>query len=148
MALTLHKGGCRPDAAGDKGIHDCTYALLPHIGDFSSDTVIRAAYCINDPVSIVSGRTQNQQSFVSSSESNVIIETIKPAEGDATNCYILRIYEAEGCASMQNFLWTFGKISGRNKHARGKNLKTFQFCENKVALSLRPFEIKTLRVTY
>ena len=101
----MHKGGCRPDAAGDKGIHDCTYALLPHIGDFSSDTVIRAAYCINDPVSVVSGRTQNQQSFVSSSESNVIIETIKPAED-------------------------------------------VPVCENKVALSLRQFEIKTLRVTY
>ena len=95
----MHKGGCHPDAAGDKGIHDCTYALLPHIGDFSADTVIRAAYCLNDPVSVVSGHSQNQQSFVSSSESNVIIETIKPAEGDATNCYILRIYEAEGCAS-------------------------------------------------
>mgnify|MGYP006998723747 CR=1 FL=1 len=50
---------------------------------------------------------------------------------------------------MQKFyLWTFGKISGRNKHARGKNLEDIPVCENKVALSLRPFEIKTLRVTY
>lgn len=148
MALTLHKGGCRPDAAGDKGIHDCTYALLPHIGDFSSDTVIRAAYCINDPVSVVSGRTQNQQSFVSSSESNVIIETIKPAEGDATNCYILRIYEAEGCASHAEISFGHSVKSVEETNMLEEKLEDVPVCENKVALSLRPFEIKTLRVTY
>jgi alpha-mannosidase len=34
MRLTLHKGGCRPDYRGDKGVHYCTYAFLPHNDGF------------------------------------------------------------------------------------------------------------------
>ena len=55
MRLSLHKGGNRPDYRGDKGIHFCTYALLPHLGSMDAENVIRPAYLLNEKPIIVSG---------------------------------------------------------------------------------------------
>ena len=55
MHLSLHKGGNRPDYRGDKGIHFCTYALLPHLGSMDAENVIRPAYLLNEKPIIVSG---------------------------------------------------------------------------------------------
>ncbi len=47
MALTLAKGGMRPDPRGDAGRYAFSYAFLPHRGGFSAETVIQPAYCYN-----------------------------------------------------------------------------------------------------
>ena len=55
MRLSLHKGGCMPDERGDKGIHECTYAFLPHMGSLSADSVIQPAYRLNEKPFAVAG---------------------------------------------------------------------------------------------
>jgi len=93
MHLSLHKGGCRPDREGDKGRHYCRYAIYPHVGGFSTDTVIRPAYEFNYPVLPISQAMP--ASLCRTEDDNVIIETVKPCE-DIQNAYILRLYEAAG----------------------------------------------------
>ncbi|MCK4541366.1 MAG: alpha-mannosidase, partial [Spirochaetales bacterium] len=82
IRLTLLKSGTHPDPRGDEGIHYFTYALLPHKGSFSVESVVRPAYELNvEPiVHIVNGNIGPFGSLLSISESNVIVESIKKAD--------------------------------------------------------------------
>ena len=94
MRLSLHRGGTRPDAQGDKGRHRLRYALLPHDGPFGAETVIRPSYAFNyPPLPVESGFVSAP--LVTVDQPNVIIETVKPCE-DTQRAYILRLYEAAG----------------------------------------------------
>lgn len=79
MRLSLHKGGCMPDFRGDKGIHECTYAFLPHVGGFSAENVIEPAYLLNEKPLLVQGSLP-MESLLRVGTDHVIVETVKPAE--------------------------------------------------------------------
>lgn len=79
MRLSLHKGGCMPDFRGDKGIHECTYAFLPHMGGFCAENVIRPAYLLNEGLLQVQGSLP-MESLLRVGTDHVIVETVKPAE--------------------------------------------------------------------
>ena len=141
MRLSLHKGGNRPDSAGDKGVHRCRYAVLPHDEGFGAESVVQPAYRFNYAPVMKRGSAQ-QSSLACVDAANVIIETVKPCE-DAQNAYILRLYEATGD-------WTKAKLSF------GHGVKSVKICnmlEEEQAdagdnLTFRPFEIKTVKVCY
>lgn len=44
IALSLAKGGMRPDPRGDEGVYTFRYAFLPHTGGFCAQSVVRPAY--------------------------------------------------------------------------------------------------------
>lgn len=145
MHLSLHKGGCKPDYRGDKGIHTCVYAFLPHMGSMDAENVIRPAYLLNEKPLIVSGKME-QESFLLVDAPNVIVETVKPAE-DAQRAFVLRLYEAEG--TQTNAKLTFGVPVSRIEETNMleetlAELGTGQEAE----LVFKPFEIKTLLVKY
>lgn len=145
MRLSLHKGGLRPDFKGDRGQHRCVYSFLPHDCGFDTKSVIRPAYELNVPIVVSEGRYEAKQ-LVGVSEDNIIVETIKPCE-DCERAFIVRMYEAEGT-------YTRSRVSffeGARKVAVTNMLEEEQeVIENldDVILSFRPFEIKTLKVTY
>jgi len=141
MRLSLHKGGNRPDREGDRGRHLCRYALLPHEGGFSAENVVHPAYAFNC-FPIIKEGTGALASLVTVDAPNVIIETVKPCE-DADTAYILRLYEAAGAYT--NATLTFGHpvhgLTLTNMLEETQN-------EQPMAITFRPFEIKTLRVAY
>lgn len=142
MWLSLHKGGNRPDYTGDKGIHSCAYAFVPHNGGFCADTVVQPAYEFNvSPVTLYGNCEKD--SFLKVDASNVVIETVKPMEKE--NGYVIRLYEAEGT-------WTKTKLWMKEK---GQQILLTNMLEEDgvplmeeecVALEFRPFEIKTICV--
>jgi alpha-mannosidase len=145
MRLSLHKGGERPDREGDKGRHVCRYAILPHEGDFSAQTVVRPAYCFNY-LPLVKDGTDAMPALLSVDAPSVIIETVKPCE-DTARAYILRLYESTG--AYVNAALSFGHT------VKGLALTNMLEEEQEVldagktaTLTFRPFEIKTLRVAY
>ncbi len=145
LGLTLHKGGCRPDYRGDKGVHYCSYSFLPHNCGYSAESVIQPAYEFNVKPLILNGYKE-ADSFIQTDKSNIIIETIKPCE-DNTNAYILRLYDAEG--TYTNATLKLGKDA---KKVDMTNMleEVIEPVEqtNDILLSFKPFEIKTLKVTY
>lgn len=145
MRLSLHKGGCRPDEYGDKGIHECTYALYPHIGEFSGETVVQPAYALNIPPISVSGSLP-LPALLQADTSNIIVESIKPLE-ETQLAYLLRIYECEG--STVNTTLHF---SHPVKHAELTNMleETQEIlpAAQDIHLTFRPFEIKSLKIYY
>jgi len=146
MRLSLHKGGIRPDYKGDHdGLHRAVYSFLPHDCGYSADSVIRPAYELNVPV-IVSSGSYKMNPLVTVDKSNIIAEAVKPCE-DAENAYIVRLYEAEGTAVNANV----GVIASAKKCEITNMLEEVEELlpnANSNVLSFRPFEIKTVKVTY
>lgn len=145
LRLSLHKGGLRPDFKGDRGVHHCVYSFLPHDSGFDAESVIRPAYELNVPAAVTAGEYLAQK-LMSIDADNIFVEAVKPCE-DAQRAFIVRMYEAEGT-------FTNAKVSFFDG---AKSVKITNMLEEEqgevesiapAKLQFRPFEIKTLKVTY
>lgn len=145
MRLTLHKGGVRPDYRGDKGLHECTYSFYPHDEGFGAASVIHPAYELNCQPLIVEGDYEvNPLALVDAD--NIIIETIKPCE-DAERAFIVRLYEAEGTYTRTKLRLGNGTQAGHITNMLEEPLEELGG-QDEAELAFRPFEIKTIKVTY
>ncbi|KAI8324586.1 alpha-mannosidase 2C1-like protein [Martensiomyces pterosporus] len=107
MSLTLLRAPKAPDAHCDMGHHTFRYAIYPHAGSFNESAVVQEAYQFNVPLvqlpvdfkaaaasaDAVSGAVAPY--FSVSGAPNVVLDTVKRAEGDAGSI-IVRLYEAYG----------------------------------------------------
>ena len=145
LRLSLHKGGLRPDFKGDRGVHHCVYSFLPHDSGFDAENVIRPAYELNVPAAVTAGE-YSAQKLMSIDADNIFVEAVKPCE-DAQRAFIVRMYEAEGTFTNAKVTFFDGaksvKITNMLEEEQGE-------VENiaPAKLQFRPFEIKTLKVTY
>ncbi len=145
MRLSLHKGGCMPDYRGDKGVHCCTYALLPHMGSMDAVNVVRPAYLLNEKPLLVKGNLA-LESLARVEAENVIIETVKPAE-DARKAFVLRLYEAEGTQTVTKLSFGVPVEQVEETNMLEETLIVLG-TGPEVELAFKPFEIKTLMVNY
>ena len=147
MTLSLIKSGTHPDPRGDKGTHHFTYALLPHNGSFSAESVIRPAYELNvKPVAFRGGNSGTAPvSLLSVDQSNVLVESIKWAE--TKNAFVVRLYEAE--KSLAHTRITFGRPVAKVERTNllEENPVALALEGNSVGVTLKPFEVVTLVVT-
>lgn len=134
ISVDLLRSEMYPCSNQDKGTHSFSYALYGHNGNIYQSDVAACAYAFNRPLEIV--HTQPFNSIIRTDNTHAVIETIKPAEdGDG---FIVRLYN-----DTPDSLET--KIIG------GGRLTVCNMLEENIAsagelLSLRPFEIMTLRV--
>ncbi|MGL4344624.1 MAG: alpha-mannosidase [Cellulosilyticaceae bacterium] len=143
MQLSLHKGGCRPDETGDKGVHDCRYAFLPHEGGFGAETVILPAYCFNMKQRVKEG-VGAKESLLGVDRPNIVIETIKPCEA-SQKAFIVRAYEAEGTYTTCHF----GGAVAANRCEEVTLLEEALGETNLQGdITFKPFEIKTFKIYY
>ncbi len=142
MRLSLHKGGTRPDFFGDHGHHRTVYSFLPHTGSFSVENVVQPAYELN--VAPVQGTGDYDTiALVIPEKNNVIVESIKPCE-DNEKAFIARMYEAEGSHTHSDIKL----FSGAKKVEITNMLEEVQSEYDGNGLDFRPFEIKTLKISY
>ncbi len=142
MRLSLHKGGLRPDFEGDRGVHRTVYSFLPHNGGFSTENVVRPAYELNIPV--LKGKGDFEAvALILPREDNVIVESIKPCE-DNEKAFIARLYETEGTYTNCPVEFFDGAKKIEITDMLEEVKETFEGNE----LPFRPFEIKTLKITY
>lgn len=142
LALSLAKGGMRPDPRGDEGVYTFRYAFLPHTGGFGAQSVVQPAYAFQYAPKPAAGEGLPAGPLVCVDAANVISETVKPCE-DGGRAFILRLYECEGSYA-------------RTRLCLAPGCGDVQLCdmmEQPLApcpaeLSFRPFEIKTLRIAY
>lgn len=163
MRLSLHKGGCMPDFRGDKGIHECTYAFLPHLGGFCAASVIEPAYLLNEKPLLVQGSLP-MESLLTVGTDHVIVETVKPAErplgssdqdvqGNAVSgdsgekSFILRLYEAEGAGDRVTVAFGVPVKGAAQTNMLEETIQEYGAAQELV-LDFKPFEIKTLKIYY
>jgi alpha-mannosidase len=144
IRLSLHKGGNRPDYTADEVLHECRYGFLPHAGPFSAESVVRPAYTFNHRPVVVPGKHDMAPLFTVDAPT-VIAEAIKPCE-DAGKAYIIRLYECEGARAAAVL-----DIPGAKEIAETNLLEETTGGVTKgsrISLEFRPFEIKTIKVSY
>ena len=98
IQLSLLRSPTNPNPEADQGLIPFTYALCPHDSDLRNSTVIRDAYALNNPVTVLpaTGECDTLPTSLSAVEvdrANVICETVKPAEDE--NGTVIRAYEAQ-----------------------------------------------------
>lgn len=141
IALTLLRSPLVPDDTADRGKHTLTYALYPFASSFADSGTVQAGYELNAPVAILPGRcTPTEEIWVEGG--NVILETIKPA--DDGNGIILRLYESvrTSTACVLHVPYAAKCIECNMAEEEQDTLGAGR----DFALSLRSFEIKTLRI--
>ncbi len=143
VGLSLHKGGCRPDENGDRGLHIFKYAMLPHMSGFSAKDVVCPAYLFNVPRIIKTGRRESG-SFIQSTAENIIIEAMKPCE-KAEKSFIVRLYECEGTYTETDLILNMEYTS---THWCNMMEEVIENMEDSQGICFKPFEIKTLKIKY
>ena len=131
-------------------MHTFTYSLAPHIGDYREAGIVQMAYDLNQPMEAIpvnqqAGRLPDSYSLAQVSETNVILETVKKTEnGDAL---IFRLYDAYN-EHRENVAITFGFHASRAYlcSMMEDELQELPLCERSVHLTIKPFEIVTLKV--
>lgn len=161
MRLTLLRSPKAPDPQADMGTHRFSYAILPFVGAFSVESVVRQAYDLNHPVvtiavdAPVTGRRHNAaaapESLLQLDTAQVIVEALKPAEepqseDPAVVDLIVRLYEAGGGAvsCTLSSAYPLQEVHATNMLERDR--QALEHTPHQVALQFRPFEIKTLRL--
>ncbi len=142
--LTLLKAAKAPDFNADTGIQEFTYSLYCWNGPLISSNVVREAYEVNCPVAITAGTSESRSLFAIDA-SNIIIDTVKPAE-DGSGDLIVRLYECMRTSTrctVKTALAINSAVQTNMLEVPEKVLKTGGVS---ISLEFRPFEIKTLRL--
>lgn len=147
LNITLLKCSTYPDKQADIGHHSFSYALYAHDGDLLAARVRDRAYDFNfrAPAAMVpaqQGTLPGELSMLRISAPNVVIETVKKAED--SDDIVIRMYEAEN-KKTECILHTAFALAGCTETNLMEEPERELPADGKtVALSFRPFEIKTV----
>ena len=139
VSLNLLRSPVFPDPRADRGAHVFTYALYPHRGELSRETLSRA-FALNKPPFPLRGE-KGFAPLVAVDNPDVMITLLKKAyEGDAV---VIRLYETQGRPASASLAVSFDY-----KAAFETNLTEEDPAPaDPEKLTFRPFEIKTLKFT-
>ncbi|MCX6367760.1 MAG: glycosyl hydrolase-related protein [Armatimonadetes bacterium] len=148
LSLTLIKSGIYPDPDADQGLHHFTYAVLPHTGDWRSETVdeahalsypLLARFAPKNPKAALPPRYD----FVSVDDQGIIIETVKCAEADSSSL-VVRLYEALQTRGEATLTFGFEIAAAYETNSLEQEPVPVPFKGSSLTFPYRPFEIKTL----
>jgi alpha-mannosidase len=145
MRLSLLRSPKSPDPHADMGMHQFSYALLPHAGSPTDANVIEEAYAFNLPL-IVRETTAAPTSLnlFNVDARNVVIETVKQAEdGDGL---IVRMYEAHGGRGVVTLRSALPFKRASLVNGLEESIGDAVWSEGAAAVSIKPFQIVSLRL--
>ena len=150
MRISLLRGTTMPDPEADLGEHCFVYSLLPLAGTWGTAT-IAAAYALNDPLIVAGGQRSREageqgsgESLVSVDRPNIVIETVKQAEDGKG--IIVRFYESQRQRGPVTLTTGFDLAGAWRTNLLEENQAALEPSGNRVTLSVRPYEIVTLRL--
>lgn len=148
MRLTLLKSSCDPNPDADKEVHNLTYSIYSHNGDWKEGQTSQKAYELNTPfITTVEeahkGELPSELSLAKLDKDNVMIEVIKKAED--SDDLIIRMYEFHNKRS--NVTLEFFKDIKEIKECNllERDLEELSPVGNKVNFTIKPYEIKTFK---
>ena len=142
MGLSLLRSTKSPDATADMGEHTFTYALMPH-GRFDAAEALAATEAINQPPRVFEGAAV-AGAIANVDAANVVIDSVKPAED--SKGLIVRLYEAGGGRTACKLSLHPGVKTVEKVDLLERPLKTLKLNGHTLTLSLRAFQILSLRL--
>ncbi|OKP84938.1 alpha-mannosidase [Paenibacillus sp. P32E] len=149
IRLSLLRAPQWPDATADLGVHDFTYSLYPHPGDWRSAHTLRKAAELNHEVQVTAaegdqGSIPSTGSFIRFSGQHVVLDTVKPSE-DGQGC-VLRFYESAGGRETVTLGWNQPFSEVYRSNALEEKLEPVAHHQGEFELHFAPFEIQTIYV--
>lgn len=143
MRITLIKSAIYPDYAADQGIHEFTYSLLPHGGDFVEGKVVQEAFALNSPMSVVEGRADlKTKSFFALDNEQVEIDAVKKSE-DGKHV-VIRFHEYAGARQKVTLTAGFAFETWAECDLRERIIGETKSSDQAIQVELTPYEIKTI----
>lgn len=149
LRLSLLRAPKWPDKGADIGLHEFTYSLFPHEGDWREAEVVKQGYELNHPALVIQatahrGSLPNSYSFIKTEAKQTILDTVKVSEDG--NGLTLRMYESSGGREQIHL-----SLAGQADSAYETNLLEEKQADislqcNKLSAALKPFEVKTIVV--
>jgi alpha-mannosidase len=137
----------------DQGVHDMTYALYAHTGDWRTGKTMRQGYELNYPLIAMkteahAGALPAKHAFARIEPGNVILTVMKKAEDDAA--LIFRFYEFEGKPAQVKLDLPEKAASATEANLMEKRERPIQLAADGRSLTLdaKPYEIRTVAVTF
>ncbi|MGB9693880.1 MAG: glycoside hydrolase family 38 C-terminal domain-containing protein, partial [Fervidobacterium sp.] len=151
IRMTLIRTSYSPDPKPDLGVHEVLYSIYPHKGDWKAAQTYRRGYELNHPFESVvvtvpskEGTEPEEKSFVQIAPDNIVLSCFKLAED--SNDYILRLYDATGEGAEAHITFDSSIIDAKEVDLMEKPAGDANFNDNRLFLSFKPFEIKTIRI--
>ncbi|MBM3495282.1 MAG: hypothetical protein FJX72_13320, partial [Armatimonadetes bacterium] len=156
MRLTLLRSPESPDPDADRGVHEFTYSLLPHRGDWR-ERVLCAGMELNSPLLAQiaaphAGRLPKLRSTISADRPNVIVEAVKLAEDAGPSgasikpAVIVRVYEAHGSRGPVRLTFTRPVAFAEECDLIEDRVGDVEMQGFQIAFDIRPWQIRTFRV--
>ncbi|MPY51028.1 alpha-mannosidase [Streptomyces acidicola] len=142
VRLSLVRAPRVPDPEADQGRHRFTYSLLPGA---SVDDAIAEGYALNLPLRIASA-AGTAEPVVSVDGAGVTVEAVKLAD-DSSGDVVVRLYESRGGRAEGVLRTGFPLAGAQITDLLERPLEAAATEGNAVPVALRPFEVKTLRLT-
>ncbi|MCF6335961.1 MAG: glycosyl hydrolase-related protein, partial [Spirochaetales bacterium] len=133
----------------DLGVHNFTYSLYPHSGDYVEGGVVQEGYELNIPLSIHScspekGSLPETFSYMKVESPSVIIETVKKAERGRE--IIIRLYESAGDPCHTFLQLSFPVAKALLVNLMEESIGEIAVKEGRIELDFTAFEILTIRL--
>ena len=145
-------GGYRYQEHQDMGWHEFTYCLVGHDGALDKAKAVAQSTMVNSPLHAFTspkhkGTLGRTFGFASSDNPNITVRALKKAE--MGNDYVVRVYENSG-KSAQTGNISFAAPIAHVSEADGteKAIGTASFSGNDLQVSIKPFSVKTYRITF
>ena len=150
VSLTLLTSGVFPFPDADKGLHELTYALMPHMGDWREANVVHEAGKLNEkpilsvykPSLLTEEKSSVRYTMCEVSSPNVIVTSVKRAEDESG--LIVRMYESSGIRT--NVEWNLEGLCPKYIYEcdmMEQKEREVVFDGQRAKFEIRPFEIKT-----
>ncbi|HWZ99089.1 MAG TPA: alpha-mannosidase [Candidatus Dormibacteraeota bacterium] len=151
LRLSLLRSPEWPDPHADEGVHEFTYSLYAHSGTWRDALTVRRGYELNYPLESMQianhqGPLQGSHSFLSSNSDNVVITAVKNAEDGGA--LIIRFYEWAGKNSDVSLTLPSHVESAEETDLMERPLGTLKSGADSVTVPVKPYEIKTLKITF
>ena len=151
IGMSMLKSAIHPNPEADKELHEFIYSIYPHQGGWREAGTVKQAYQINNPLTYSwkeneEGTLAPEYSLVSSDQDNAVVEVVKKAED--SDAVILRLYECYNRRTPVTL--TFGKelTSVVECNMMEERADPVAFTGNQATFEMKPYEIKTLKVTF
>ena len=101
LRLTLLRGSVWPDPLADRGVHQFTYALYPHLGGWQSAKTVQLGYQMNIPLRVLPVQQALNPTLPTVGQllnlhsENLVLMALKQSE-DHPQLWVLRCYECHG----------------------------------------------------
>ena len=149
MRLTLLKSAIEPDPQADQGLHQFTYGLLPHQGDWYEAKTTQAGYELNFPLrgvisSSAQGTLASSGHLLQVESESTILDTVKKAEDSQE--LVLRFYEFGNRTDQISVTFPHTLRGVRECNLMEKADKDVEFQGNRFTFTLNPYEIRTFKI--